>query len=168
MGFLSNVPIDLDGVYSLADFEAIEVIDDSMPYPTLLGIDWEFENQSIINLKKKTMSFEGNGIWVIGPLHPTLGPRYTKLITAEEEARNIDVVYQLTVAQANYVNPTDDGMLSWRCESSCISDSEVGIENWQQHLHEFSSRQLARITKSLRWIGLEVSTVPIFYGLSNI
>ena len=77
LGHLSNVPIDLDGVRSLADFEVIEIIDDSTPYPALLGIDWAFENQVIINLKKKSVSFEGNGIWVIGPLDPTLGPQYT-------------------------------------------------------------------------------------------
>ena len=64
-----------------------------MPYPALLGIDCAFDNQVIINLKKKTMSFEGNGIQVIGPLDPALGPRYTKLIIAEEEAHNIDVMY---------------------------------------------------------------------------
>ena len=62
LGHLSSVPVDLDGVRSLADFEVIEIIDDSMPYPALLGIDWAFENEEIINLKKKTMSFEGNGI----------------------------------------------------------------------------------------------------------
>ena len=77
LGHLSNVPVDLDGVHSLANFEVIEIIDDSTSYLVLLGIDWAFENQAIINLKKKTMSFEGNGIWVIGPLDPTLGPRYT-------------------------------------------------------------------------------------------
>lgn len=109
----------------------IEIIDDSTPYPTLLGIDWAFENQAIINLKKKTMSFEGNGIRVIGLLDPALGPRYTKLIIAEEEARNIYTVYQLIAAQGDYVNPTYDGMLSWRCKSSCMSDLEVGLEDWQ-------------------------------------
>lgn len=66
------------------------------------------------------------------------------------------------------MNPTDDGMLSWHYEISCVSDSEVGLENWKQHLHEVSSRRLARITKSLRWIGLEVSTVPTFDGLLDI
>ena len=70
--------------------------------------------------------------------------------------------------QGNYVNPTDDGMFNWHCESSCTSDSEVGLENWKQHLHEVSGRRLARITKSLRWIGSEVSTLPIFDGLLDI
>ena len=77
------------------------------------------------------MSFEGNGICVIGPLDPTLGPRSTELVTTEEEARNIDTIYQLTATQGDYVNPTDDRMLSWRCESSCMSDSEVGLKNWK-------------------------------------
>ena len=78
---------------SLVDFEVIEIIDDNTPYPALLGIDWAFENQAIINLKKKTMSFEGNGIRVIGSLDPALRLRYTKLITAKEEAHNIDTIY---------------------------------------------------------------------------
>ena len=58
------------------------------------------------------MSFEGNGIRVIGPLDLALGPRYIELVIAEEQARNIDTIYKMTVAQANYVNPTEDGMLS--------------------------------------------------------
>jgi hypothetical protein len=168
LGRLSSVPVDLDGVRSLAYFEVIEIIDDSTPYPTLLGIGWAFENQAIINLKKKTMSFEGNGIQGVGPLDPTLGPRYTELITTKEEARNIDTVYQLTAMKGDYVNSTNDGMLSWRCESSCMSDSDVGLENWQQRLHEVSRRRLARITKTLCWIRSEVSTLPIFDGLSDV
>ena len=98
LGCPSNVPADLDRVHSLANFEVIEIIDDSTPYPALLGIDWAFDNQVIINLKKKTMSFEGNGIRVIDLLDPALGPRYTELIISEEEACNIDPIYQLTVA----------------------------------------------------------------------
>ena len=62
LGQLSSHLVDLNGVCSLADFKVIEIIDDSTPYPALLGIDWAFENQAVINLKRKTMSFEGNGI----------------------------------------------------------------------------------------------------------
>ena len=32
LGRLSNVPVDLEGVHSLADFEVIEIIDDSTSY----------------------------------------------------------------------------------------------------------------------------------------
>ena len=52
-GRMPNMPIDIDGVWSLADFEVIEIIDDSNPFPALLGIDWAFDNLAIINLKKK-------------------------------------------------------------------------------------------------------------------
>ena len=51
MGRLSNVPVDIDGVRSLADFEVIEIIDDSNPFPALLGIDWPFDNLVVIKLK---------------------------------------------------------------------------------------------------------------------
>ena len=77
LGCLSSVPVDLDGVHILDDFEVIEIINDNTPYLALSSIDWAFENQAIINLKKKIMSFEGNGIRIIGPLDPALGPRYT-------------------------------------------------------------------------------------------
>ena len=62
LGRLSSVPLDLDGVHNLANFKVIEIIDDNTPYPVLLGIDWAFKNQVVINLKRKTMSLEGNGI----------------------------------------------------------------------------------------------------------
>ena len=39
LGRLPQVPVDIDGVRSFADFEVIEIIGDSRPYPSLLGID---------------------------------------------------------------------------------------------------------------------------------
>ena len=53
LGRFSNVPVDLDGVCAVADFEVIELIDDSNPYPALLGIEWAMENAAVINLKKR-------------------------------------------------------------------------------------------------------------------
>ena len=35
-------------------------------------------------------------------------------------------------------------------------------------MHEISGRQCAHLTKSLRWIGTEVSEVPTFDGLFDI
>ena len=53
LGRLSNVLVDIDGVRSLANFEVIEIIDDSNPFLVLLGIDYVFDNLAVINLKKK-------------------------------------------------------------------------------------------------------------------
>lgn len=36
--------MDIDGVHSVANFEVSEIVDDSNPYPTLLGLDWAFDN----------------------------------------------------------------------------------------------------------------------------
>ena len=38
LGRLPSVSVDIDGVNTLAEFEVIEIIDDSNPYPALLGI----------------------------------------------------------------------------------------------------------------------------------
>jgi hypothetical protein len=51
IGRLKLVTVDLDGVHTKADFKVIEIVNDTTPYPTLLGLDWEFDNQAIINLK---------------------------------------------------------------------------------------------------------------------
>jgi hypothetical protein len=58
IGILKGVTVDLDGVHTKAYFEVIEIVDDMTPYPTLLGLDWAFENQAIINLKTRKMIFE--------------------------------------------------------------------------------------------------------------
>lgn len=139
-GRLLNVPINIDGVQSLAYFEVIEIIDDNNLFPTLLGIDWAFDNLIVINLKKKQMTFEGHNIRVIAPLNPSSGPRYTKPIRTEDEAREIDDFYKKTTMQDDYINPTIDGMLSWHHDSSCTSDSKEGLENWQSKMYELSWR----------------------------
>ena len=90
MGRLSNVPVDIDGVWSLENFEVIEIIDDSNPFPTLLGIDWAFDNLAVTNLNKKHMTFEGHNIRIIAPLDPSKGPPYTEPICVEEEMKEDD------------------------------------------------------------------------------
>src|SRR5271155_5504632 len=61
LGRFFYVPVDIDGVSTLADFEVIEIIDDSNPYPALLGIEWALDNYVVINLKRRHMTFEGIG-----------------------------------------------------------------------------------------------------------
>ena len=47
-------------------------------------------------------------------------------------------------------------------------DLDADLKDWKNRLHEVSQRRCATITKELRWIGSEVSTVPTFDGLSDI
>ena len=53
LGWLPNVPVDIDGVCTVEDFKVIEIIDDNNPYLALLGIQWAMENDAVINLKKR-------------------------------------------------------------------------------------------------------------------
>ena len=71
LGRFPNFPVDIDGVCTIADFEVIEIIDDSNPYPALLGIEWAMANAAVINLKKRQMIFEGKELQVIIPLDPS-------------------------------------------------------------------------------------------------
>jgi hypothetical protein len=56
-GRLEHVPVDIDEVRMFADFKVIEIVDDSYPYPALLGIDWAFNNSTVVNLNKICMTF---------------------------------------------------------------------------------------------------------------
>ena len=146
----------------------IEIIDDSNPFLALLGIDWAFDKLTVINLKKKQMTFEGHNIRVIEPLDPSSGPRYTEPIRAKDETREIYDFYKMITTQDNYINPTATGMLSCRYDSSCTSNSEEGLENWQSRMYELLGRQCAHLTRALCWIGAKVCEIPTFDRLSKV
>ena len=55
------------------DFEVIDIVDDTNPYLSLLGIGWEIYNQTIINFKKRIWSFEDYEIRVVAPIDPLEG-----------------------------------------------------------------------------------------------
>jgi hypothetical protein len=44
IGRLEKFEVNIKGVKTKDDFEVIEIMDDYDPYPSLLGIDWAFEN----------------------------------------------------------------------------------------------------------------------------
>jgi hypothetical protein len=79
-GRLEHVHVDIDEVKTFTDFELINIVDDSCPYPTLLGIDWDFNNMTGVDLKKRRMTFESNGLKVSAPLYIDEGRRYTEPI----------------------------------------------------------------------------------------
>jgi hypothetical protein len=156
--------MNIDGVHNMADFEFIEIVDDNQPYPTLMGLEWDFDNQEIINLKRREMIFEVGDLKVTAPLDPSEGKRYTE----PTRGNDIDKLYNLTAHMEDYVDPTMDGALSWRSISSCTSDSEAGLKNWQQRMHEVSTRRCACINRSLHWIGMELCDPPRYDGLTEI
>ena len=61
----------------------IDIVDDTNPYPTLLGIDWAIDNQTIINFKKRILSFEHSEIRVVVPIDSLEGQRYVDPLNSE-------------------------------------------------------------------------------------
>jgi hypothetical protein len=68
---------------------------------------------NVVDLKKRRMKFEGDGLRVISPLDPDEGHRYTEPIREEDHAYELENIYKLTAGQQDYINPTTDGNLSW-------------------------------------------------------
>jgi hypothetical protein len=89
------VTVDLDGVHTKEDFEVIEIVDYATPYPTLLGLDWEFYKQAIINLKTRKMTFESGEYRFIAPLDPSEGERFVEHTCLDLE--DIIQLYRTTV-----------------------------------------------------------------------
>jgi len=125
IGILTGVSVSIDGVCSLVDFEVIEIVDGSTLFLVLLGIDWAFENKTIIDLEKRQMIFEVEDLKVIVLLDSTEGRRCVEPIKGKE----LDKLYDMTVQMDDYVNRVFDGVLSWRSIYSCVSNSKESLEN---------------------------------------
>jgi hypothetical protein len=128
IGRLENVEIDVVGVNTVVDFEVFEIMGDKDPYPALLGIDWAYDNYVVINLKKDTVNFEVEGIKLVQPLDPYVGPRYIEPIDNNMEGEYLDQLYTITAGTRNdYINPTANGSVSWRSIESADEDSKIGF-----------------------------------------
>ena len=95
------------------------------------------------------LSFEYDEMRVVAPLDPLEGQRYVEPVFNEGQGDHLDNIYNVTALKEDYINPTADGNLSWRCASSCTSDLGEAIENWHNQLNEVAMRGCARITKSI-------------------
>lgn len=114
---LQGLTIDIEGGSALADFEAIEIVDDRNPYLALLGIDWASDMNGVINLKKCKMIFEKKLLRIIVPLDPAEGSRYTEPVCDYESDDDLDCIYKITMLDQDWVNPTTDGRITWDHES---------------------------------------------------
>jgi hypothetical protein len=81
IGRLKRIPMDLYDVHTMAYFEVIDIVDNTTAYPPLLGLDWAFDNEAIINLKTRKMIFESREYRVIEPLDPSEGGLYVEPTT---------------------------------------------------------------------------------------
>jgi len=65
------------------------------------------------------MTFEVEGVRLIKPLDPYQGHKFTEMTSDKEEPRLLDQLYKITTwRRENYINPTIEGSISWRIQSS--------------------------------------------------
>jgi len=96
MGRLQGITIDIEGASVLADFKVIDIVDDSNPYPALLGIYWATDMNGVINLKKRKMIFEKKSLHVVVPLDHVEGSQYIELVRGDESDAKLDCIYKIT------------------------------------------------------------------------
>ena len=89
------------------------------PYPTLLGIDWAIDNQTIINFKKRILSFKDDEMRIVSPIDPLEGQIYIEPVHSEGKGDYLDHIYNVSTLNDDYIHPTVDGNLSWRSATSC-------------------------------------------------
>lgn len=75
------------------DFEVIQIIDDNNPYPTLLGIDSDIDMNGVIDMKKRTISFERKLLQFSVLLDPTEGAFCIELV--RDYDKNVDELDQI-------------------------------------------------------------------------
>ena len=74
----------------------IEILDEIDNYPSLLGIDLEFDKNVVINLKQRKISFEIDTLGVVYPLNTREGDRYIEPVRDGLERKDIDIIYNIT------------------------------------------------------------------------
>ena len=165
IGRLEDVEVDIDGVKSTVEFEVIEIIDDTKPYPTLLGIDYGFDNLVVLNLKKRQMSFESEDLRVVALLDPDEGDRYIEPMREDLKDIDLENFYKVIARWEDYINPTVDRNMSWTSINSFSSNSDDALENLKHILYDVSTSKCGKITKFVCHTGTKVWEPPRFDGL---
>ena len=96
---MSQVLLNVEGFHTFVDFEVINIIDYTNPYLALMGIYWAIDNQTIINFKKRILSFEDNEIIVVLPIDPLEGQRYIEPLYNHGQANYLDQIYNVIALQ---------------------------------------------------------------------
>ena len=141
---------------------------DKDPYPALLGIDWDYDNYAVIDLKRDTVKFEADGIKVVQPLDLYVFPHSTKPTDKNMEGEDLDQLYIVTAGiREDYINHIIDGSVSWRSIQSVDEDSELAFDSWKQGSYERYSRRCTTVRET-RWVGTKVKEHPTYDGTSGL
>ena len=109
------------------------------------------------------MVFEGKDFRVILPLDPSQGERYTEPIYHNDQA-DVKLVSPITAQDEGTAESPAAG---WESGSSCMTDPEGELENWQHRLSELHQDSNACLTKSIRWVDSQTRHIPVYDGSTD-
>ena len=92
---MTQVPVKIEGTNTYANFKVIDIVEDTNMYPALLGIESGMNKCTIINFKKRSLTFEDDELWVVALLDPIEGHRYVKQVNNERQDGYIDHIYKI-------------------------------------------------------------------------
>ena len=81
--------------HTYANLKVIDIFEDTNRYPTFLGIDLGMNKCTIINFKKRSLTFEDDDLWVVTLLDPKEGHRYVKQVNNERQDGYLDHIYKI-------------------------------------------------------------------------
>jgi hypothetical protein len=122
----------------------------------------------VIDLNKDTMTFEEDRIKLVQPLDLYVGLRYTEPMENDIEEEDLDQLYTVTTGtRKDYINPTANGLVSWRSIQSTNKDSELAFDSWKQGSYEIFSIRCTTIREN-RCIGTEAREHLRYDGTSGL
>ena len=82
-----------------SNFEVVDILDDTNPYPALFGIDWGIDNQIIINFKKRILTFEYSELRVVALIDLLEGQRYVNPVNTKGKGNYLYHIYNIKFAK---------------------------------------------------------------------
>ena len=76
----------------------------------------------------RNMTFDSREYIVIAPLDPSKGKIFVEPTCLDLE--EINQLYKTIMREEDYMNQTTNGVLNCRSITSCVLDSDIGLENW--------------------------------------
>lgn len=95
-------------------------------------------------------------------LDPAKGSRYTNSVHDYDRDNNLDCIYNIIAQERDWVNPIVVGKISWERESSCTSNLDKEIEQWQNWLHEVTTLNCNMMIRSLCCMEIEIRDLPMY------
>ena len=143
--------VNIVRIHIISYYKVIVILDVIGPYPTLLGIYWDFFIIMHYLMRKKEYSI-WNRYTMSGFSIESQGRRELYR-TREGWYKTWGGRENLQYHWEKIILCESDKEIRWRSICSFDTKSEESMERWKNQLYEMSNERCERIIKSMHWIG---------------